>query len=219
MALSTKNIKVSEGKQSKTINPGNVVATIYDISLKPGYNPDSYYLLLNIETEPIDDFEGFWLDPKDESKGKHQGQVGRVRSSQWAFETKTLPSGVKIDRDESILRTLITIARASEVEDEINAIEADTIEDFVIQSKRVLCNGTYLNFCVAGKEYTNKEGYIAHDLFLPKTSGKKYPLTNNKSEVIIFNEKEHILPEKKKTAETVTDFEPSKTEGNHFDLF
>ena len=58
MALSTKNIKISEGKINKAIAPGNTQGMIYDISLKPGYNPDSYYLVLNIETAPIDDFEG-----------------------------------------------------------------------------------------------------------------------------------------------------------------
>jgi hypothetical protein len=219
MSLSTKNIKLPEGKQSKTINPGNTTAMIYDISLKPGYNPDSYYLLLNIETKPIVEFEGFFIDPKDESKGRHQGQVGRVRSSQWAFETKTLPSGVKIDRNESILRTLITLAKELEVEDQLNEIEADTIEEFVLEANKVLCNGNYINFCIAGKEYTNKEGYIAYDLFIPKASNKKYGFSNNISNVITFNEKDHILPEKKKNVESVSDFEPNKESNSDFDLF
>ena len=112
MALSTKNMKTSEGKLNKTINPGNVIGKVYDISLKPGYNPDSYYLVLNIETSPIDDFEGFYIDPSDESKGRHLGQVGRVRTSQYAYETKTLPSGVEVNRDENILKVLMTLAKA-----------------------------------------------------------------------------------------------------------
>lgn len=222
MALSTKNIKISEGKINKAIAPGNTQGMIYDISLKPGYNPDSYYLVLNIETAPIDDFEGFYLDPKDESKGRHQGQVGRVRSSQYAYETKTLPSGIKVDRDENILKAIMTIAKAQGKLDEINDIEGETIEDYVNSAKSVICNDVFLNFCIAGKEYTNKEGYIAYDLFLPKFANKKYAFSEDPANVITFNEKDHILSEKKKAAaESVSDFEPQQTASasNDFNLF
>ena len=218
MALSTKNIKLSEGKQSKTINPGNTVAKIYDMSLKPGYNEGSYYLLLNIETEPIDGFEGFFIDAKDESKGRHLGQVGRVRSGQYAYETKTLPSGAKVDRDENILKALMTIATAQGKRDDLDNVGGNTIEEFVNNAKEVICNDIYLNFCIVGKEYTNKEGYIAYDLFLPKSSGKKYAFSADVSTVLTYDEKTHILPEKKKTTESVSEFEP-QTPGNDFDMF
>lgn len=217
MALSTKNMKTSEGKLNKTINPGNVIGKVYDISLKPGYNPDSYYLVLNVETSPIDDFEGFYIDPSDESKGRHLGQVGRVRTSQYAYETKTLPSGVEVNRDENILKVLMTLAKAQNTIDALNEINADTIEEFVLEAKDVVCNDVYLNFCIAGKEYTNKDKYIAHDLYLPKLSGKKYAFSNDADSVLTFDEKIHILPEKKKVSEALADFEPAAA--NSFDMF
>ena len=216
MALNTKHIKVSEGKLNKTINPGNIEAKIYDLSLKAGYkdaskdyDDDPLYLVLHIETAPIEDFEGFFVDPSDESKGRHLGQVGKVRNSQWASETKTLPSGIEINRDDSILKALMVIAKAQDKVEALNEINADTIEEFVEAAKEVICNDIFLNYCIAGKEYRNKEDYIAYDLYLPKTESKKYPVTNNPSTVLAFNEAKHVLPEKKKVTSTVSEFEPA----------
>lgn len=208
MSLSTKHLKIDS--KSKTLSPGNTSAKIYDVTLKPGYNQGSYYLVLNLEGAPISsDFEGFFIDPKDESKGRHEGQVGRVRFSQYAYETKTLPSGAKVDRDQNILKAIMTLAKALNVLDRINEIEADTIEQYVEMAKPILCNDTYLHYCIAGKEYTNKEGYTAYDLFLPKLSGKKYAFSAEEKSVLTFDESTHILAEKKKTAETMDQpFEP-----------
>jgi hypothetical protein len=215
MALSTANIKTTESKLSKTILPGNIEGRIYDISLKPGYNPGSYYLVLNIETQPLENFEGFYLDPSNESKGRFAGQVGRVRASQYAFEDKTLPSGVKINRDENIMRTLLNIAKAQKLEDELNEIEVNTIEELVEQAKNVLCNDIFLHFCIAGKEYTNKEGYTAYDCFLPKMNNKKYAFSNDAASVVTFKETDHIIKEKKK--ESIESFEPDVK--SDFDMF
>lgn len=216
MALNTKHIKVPEGKLNKTINPGNVEAKIYDLSLKAGYkdqakdyDDDPLYLVFHVETAPIDDFEGFFIDPSDESKGRHLGQVGKVRNSQWACETKTLPSGIEINRDDSILKMLMTVAKAQDRVEALNEINADTIEEFVEKAKEVLCNDIFLNFCIAGKEYRNKEDYIAYDLYLAKSENKKYSITNNPNTLLAFNETKHILPEKKKVTNTVSEFEPT----------
>lgn len=218
MALSTKNIKVGEGKLNKTITPGNAVGKIYDLTLKPGYNQDSYYLVLMVETEPIENFEGFYINPSDPSKGRHLGQVGRIRYSQYAFETKVLPSGVKVDRDENILKALRTIAISQNTTEELDQINADTIEDFVNEAKQVICNDTYLNFCIGGKTYTNKEGYVAYDCFLPKAENKKYAISNNEDNVMTYNEEKHIIGEKKKQLETIDSFEP-QSNGSDFDMF
>lgn len=218
MALSTKNIKVGEGKLNKTITPGNTIGKIYDLVLKPGYNPDSYYLVLMVETEPIENFEGFFIDSSNESKGRHKGQVGRIRSSQYAYESKVLPSGVKIDRDENILKFLMTLAKSQDTIDNLNEINADTIEEFVEEAKQIVCNDTYLNFCIAGKTYTNKEGYPAYDCYLPKMDNKKYAVSNSEDTVLVFSEDKHILAEKKKQTESVESFEP-QSNGSDFDMF
>jgi len=215
MALSTANIKVSENKTSKTILPGNIQGRLYDLSLKPGYSEGSYYVILNIETTPVgDDFEGFLIDPRDESKGKFKGQVGRVRSGQYAFESKTLPNGNIINRDESIMKLLLNLAIAQGREQEMNEIEVDTIEELVEKAKSVLCNDVYLYYCIAAKEYTNKEGYMAYDCFLPKMANKKYVFGKNLENVVVFNETDHLIKEKKK--ETVSSFEPAPDGFNMF---
>jgi hypothetical protein len=218
MALSTKNIKTGESKLNKAITPGNTVGKIYDLALKPGYNPESYYLVLMVETEPIENFEGFFIDPSNQSKGRHQGQVGRIRSSQYAYETKVLPSGNKVDRDDNILKFLKTIAICQNTIDALDEVNADTIEEFVENAKRVVCNDTYLNFCVGGKAYTNKEGYVAYDCFLPKMDNKKYAISNSQDTVLTFNESKHIVGEVKKQAESVESFEPQSS-GSDFDMF
>ena len=39
---------------------------------------------------------------QDQSKGRHEGQVGRVRYSQYPYKDTTLASGREISRDQEI---------------------------------------------------------------------------------------------------------------------
>lgn len=217
MSLSTRNVK--ESKVSKTINPGNTVAKINDITLKKGYNEGSYILELHVESQPVQDpsFEGFYIDKDNPSKGRYAGQVGKIRYSQYAYESKTLPSGVKIDRDQSILKAILLISKSLGCLDEVNEVEADTIEEFINKVKPIIIHtGKFMHYCVAGKAYTNKEGYTAYDLFLPKATGGKYVMTDSEDSVVTFTEKDHIIAEKKKT-ENVDSFEP-KASSSDFDF-
>jgi hypothetical protein len=213
MSLSTKNVSL-ESKISKTIKPGNVRARIYDLQLVNGYNPDSYHLTMFVETEPIEGFEGFFIDKDDQSKGRYDGQIGRIKYSQWAFEDKTLPSGVQINRDHSIIKALLIISKAANKLDEIHALTEETIEEYVKAASKFLVGDTYYEMCVAGKEYVDKNGYTQHDLFFPKSDGKISFISQEADDVLIFNSDKHIVSNTKK-APTVTNFEP-EAEQNGF---
>lgn len=220
MSLSTKNIK-TESKLSKTLNPGNITARIYDIQLVPGYNANSYHLVLFIESAPIGgDFEGFYIDKDDQSKGRFQGQIGRVKYSQYAFEDKTLPSGIEINRDQNILRALAAIAKSLGLNNQLDSISADTIEDFVAKAKDILTDSEagYLYMCLGGRAYTDKNGYTKYDLHLAKAKNKKYAFADidNADNVVEFDDAEHLVAEKKKASEAVNEFEPEANSDFNF---
>lgn len=214
--LSTKGISTGS-PAAKTLRPGNVRAKIYDISLLTGFNEGSYHLILNVESEPIGDgFEGFLINKDDESLGRFQGQIGRVRYSQYAFEDKEFTNGTKLKRDEGIIKALKTLAKALGVSDEIDSIEAETIEELVANSKKVLCNGVFIDFCLAGKEYQKGE-YVNYDLFLPRVKGSSVKAYSDDPAVVVpFSEKDHIIALVKRTA-PVDEFEaPTSDESKDF---
>lgn len=217
MSLNTKNI--AEGKISKTLKPGYTLGKIYGISLAPGYNEGSYQLVLNIESAPVGgDFEGFFKDKDNESLGRFEGQIGRVKYSRWAFEDKVLPGNIQINRDQNILKAFNAIAKALGIKDQLDEVDANTIEEYVAKASPIIVGANkFISFCLAGKEYTDKNGYLNYELFLPKANGKKYALSADEDTVITFNVKDHIIPDPK-AAKTVSDFEPD-TSNTEFDVF
>jgi hypothetical protein len=193
--LTTKGITSGNGNsKAKTLKPGNVKARLYGLFLLSGYNPGSYHLILNIESEPVGEgFEGFFIDKNDESLGRFKGQIGRVRYSQYAFEDKKFDNGNEIFRDQGILKALSTLAKALGVSEELNEIKADTIEEFVAAAQKVLCGSdVYIHFCLAGKEYLKGE-YTNYDLFLPRTKGSVYAYSEEAKGVVVFDPKDHII--------------------------
>jgi hypothetical protein len=152
--------------------------------------------MLHVETEPIEGFEGFLIDKDDESKGRYEGQIGRVKASQYAFADGETKTGIKIQRDRSILIFLRTLAHTLELDSwfvEQND-KHDTIEDFVHAfNKSAEFRGKFLEFCIAGKEYESKSGYTNYDMWLPKAEGKKYAFgAIEEGAVITFDETKHV---------------------------
>lgn len=213
MALSTKNIP--QGGTPKTLSPGNHRCKLNNIELLDGYNPESLHVVFHVEGEPVGaGFEGFLRDKDDQSKGRFEGQVGRVKASQWAFESKTLPSGAEINRDESILKILMAIAKAQGKTAELDTVEADNIQDYIEKAKAVLCNDTFIYWCFGGREY-EKNNYTNFDLYLPKAQGNSYAFSDDREHVIDFEKAKHII--KAKGATKTDEFAPPAT-GNDFDL-
>ena len=205
--LSTRNLPERNGV-SKTLSPGNVAAYIADITMDaPVYDQNAYNVNLHLVGEDLGaDFEGFLVDKNDPQGPRYKGQVGRVRLSQYAFSDGETKTGRKISRDQSILSAFQALADGLGLKEEINGIDADTIEDFVDQAKELFISDTDLkSFCISGKEYTNKEGYINHDLFVSKNDFKlkKFSVVEygNEEKLVTYDAAVHII--KKKAAATV----------------
>ena len=197
MALSTTDLGTGGSGLPKTISPGNHVLKINNIELEDfKFIDNAYHLMLHTETAPIDGFEGFMIDKDDESKGRYRGQIGRVKASQYAFADGETKSGIKIQRDRSILIFLRTLAHTMELDSWF--LEQDgkheTIEDFVKAfNKTADFRDKFLEFCVAGKEYEGKTGYTNYDMWLPKAEGKKYAYGAVEGGTVIkYDETKHL---------------------------
>ena len=153
MGLSTKDLGNEGGSGiAKTITPGNHRLKINSINLEDfQFIEGAKHLMLHVETEPIEGFTGFLIDKDDESKGNYAGQIGRLKASQYAYANGETKSGIKIQRDRSLMMFL------------------------------------------AGKEYENKAGYTAYDLWLPKAENNKYAYGDLDSERILkYDETKHL---------------------------
>ena len=199
MGLSTKDL-VSEnsgGGMAKTIAPGNHSLRINSMVLENFQFIDgAKHLILNVETEPIDGFEGFLVDKDDESKGKYKGQIGRVKASQYAFADGQTKSGIKIQRDRSLMMFLANLSKATGImkwfEEQDNKF--NSIEEFVKNfSDNAPLKDKYLDFCVAGKEYVGKTGYTNYDMYLPKSEKGKYAYGEVEAgKVMFYSEAVHL---------------------------
>jgi hypothetical protein len=197
MALSTKDMNTAGGGLPKTISPGNHKLKINSLELEDfTFIPGAMHLLLHVETEPIEGFEGFMIDKDDESKGKYAGQIGKVKASQYAYADGETKSGIKIERDKSLmifLKTLCTNLGISSWFDEQDN-KHETIEDFVAAfNKTAPFKNIYMDFCIAGKEYVGKTGYTNYDLYLPKGERGNYSFGDFKQgKVMLYNEAVHL---------------------------
>jgi hypothetical protein len=197
MALSTADLgKESGNGLPKTIAPGNHTLKINSLALEDfKFIPGAYHLILNLETEPIDGFEGFMINKDDASKGHYAGQIGRVKASQYAYADGKTKSGVEIERDKSILIFLQNLCRSlgfnNWMEQQNN--KHNSIEEFVEAfNKEVLAKEMYLDMCIAGKEYEGKSGYTNYDMWLPKGVKGAYAYSPVGGKVLTYNESEHL---------------------------
>ena len=198
--ISTKDV---ERSMQKMIQPGNNICKILSADLEGvPYKKEAYNLNLNCVGPDIKDFEGFFIDKKDESKGRHKGQVGRIRASEFAFYDGETKSGVKVKRDIEIARFIKNLCRSLKYNSDI---EAETIEDFVKEFNRIApFNDKWLRMCIAGREYQNKQGYTNYDLFLPRPGKGVYSyelasVPEEESRIYKFNPEIHIKKGKKST--------------------
>jgi len=198
MGLSTTDLgNGSGGGLPKTIAPGNHVLKINSVELEDfKFIEGAAHLMLHVETSPIEGFEGFLLDKDDESKGRYTGQIGRVKASQYAFADGATKSGIKIQKDRSILIFLQNLSKTLGINDWFIEQDGkhDTIEEFVLAfNKTAPFKDKYLEFCVAGKEYVDKKGYTNYDMYLPKSEKGKYAFGEvEEGKVIKYDEGVHL---------------------------
>jgi len=204
MALKTKEIaEKKSGNIAKVIFPGQHKVKLNNLELKRFSFMEAeggYYLVMNVETEPIGEgFEGFFLDPNDESKGRYEGQVGQVKTNRYFYKDNTLPSGVQIERDQEILKQIKNLCvEADCLNWLVNADgKYDTIEELVegFNNDKPYAN-VYFNMVVGGKEYLNKQNHYNYDLYLPKYK-KGYTLyeaaSKTSSKLLPYSEAEHVI--------------------------
>jgi hypothetical protein len=220
--LSTKDMNAGSGKARPVISVGNQKVKINSITFdQTPYDREAYNVVLHVESEPVGgEFEGFLVDSNNPNGARYKGQVGRVRLSPYPFKDATLPSGREVSRDTEVLRAMIYLSEVLGKRDELDSIEANTIEEFMDSADKVLSGDTFINACIGGREWENKEGYINYDLFLPRNSRDGVALealdTEN-SRLFKFSKEEHVR-ELKKT-QTTSSFEPaSSNAGDDFDL-
>lgn len=220
MALSTTDLgKESNSGLPKTIAPGNHTLKINSIVLEDfKFIKDSKHILINVETEPIDDFEGFLIDKDNESLGRYAGQIGRVKASQYAYADGVTKTGVKVQRDRSILIFLQNLCKNLGINEWFVAQDDkhDTIEDFVIAfNQEAPFKDIYFDACVAGKEYENKNGYTSYDMWFPKSSKDAYAITSKGGKVLTYNELDHLKKLETKVVDSFGDDDdftiPTKT--------
>jgi hypothetical protein len=199
--LSTKDVKTGGGLP-KIIEPGNQVVKINAIKLDQQpfmVNDNGYQIILDVETKPIENFEGFLTNPDDPTSPRYEGQIGSVKTSRFYYKDGQTKTGIAVSRDIDILKQLKFICLATDNNTWWEAADGkfDTIEEFVEAfNKEKPFAGKFLNMCIAGKEYANKAGYISHDLFLPKFVKGRVLFeaeTATPSKVVTFNEADHII--------------------------
>lgn len=210
--LNTKDIKTGGGGTPKTLQPGNAVIKINDVTYEDyTFKPGGLQIILHCESEDLgSDFEGFFIDKNNESLGRHKGQVGKVRAAEYAYADGVTKSGIQVSRDSDILKLLKNLC----VETDCAAwLDAQNNKHETIQSLLTAFNAEkpfkdkFLRVCLAAKEYMNKQGYPAYDLFFPKASKSGFAFESaakKTSKVLVFNEADHVR--KKAPAENVDQF-------------
>jgi len=197
MALSTEDLGTGGSGLPKTISPGNKVLKINNVELEEfKFIDNAYHLILHVETEPIEGFEGFALDKDNPDRGHFAGQIGRIKASQYAFADGETKTGIKIQRDRSILIFLQNLCKTMGINEWMQAQhnKHNTIEDFVDAFNQTApIKDKYLEFCIAGKEYVGKTGYTNYDMWLPKAEKGKYAFGEvEEGKVIRYDESKHL---------------------------
>lgn len=216
MALSTKNL--TEKKANKVIEPGNNTCKILSVKLESvPYKKGAYHMNLQIEGPDLGkDFEGFFVDKADPTKGRHKGQAGRIRAAEYPFSDGETKGGIKVNRDREMMKFIKNLCLVTGATTWFDAQDGqhETIEAFVekFNLDKPFAD-KYLRMCICGREYQNREGYTNFDLYLPRPSKNAFPfeaesVAEAASKVYKFNPEIHI---KKKKAEAVDAFEKPVT--------
>jgi len=223
MALSTEGLTTGGSGLPKTISPGNNILKINSVTLDEfKFIDNAYHLMLHVETKPIDGFEGFNKSKDNPDAGKYDGQIGRVKASQYAFADGETKSGIKIQRDRSILIFLQNLCKSLGINEWMTEQnnQHETIEDFVKAfSDTAPYKDKYLEFCVAGKEYVGKTGYTNYDMWLPKANKGRYAYGDvENGKVLIYDEKTHLKKLENKPVESFGDDDFTKKPSSDFSL-
>lgn len=160
--FSTKGQEVkTTGGTSKTFQPGVVYAHIYDVNLRTSSKGDKKVLELILEGPALENFEGWSIIKNDEAGPKFKGQSARVTATMWTDQF----NDVSPAKNEIVFK-LINIAIELGLRDEMDAIDAKDVEDWVKQAGKLL-KGRDMYWFIKGTEEEYNEKTIVK-LSLPK---------------------------------------------------
>jgi hypothetical protein len=227
--INTIDIPESKGNSiPKTVQPGNVVFQVHSVKIdSPPYDREAYNLSISVETEPIENFEGFFIDKNDESLGRYNGQVGSIRLTQYPLKDAVTKSGTEIKRDLEVMKTIknfCAVTGCLEWLKNQNNMH-DTFESLIDQlNNDKPYKNKWIKACVGGSEYVNKGGYTNYDLFIVRNVGSKVGMESadisaEESQLLVFETDKHI---RKKKVDEVKSFGDSTvtsaTVSNDFEL-
>lgn len=201
------------------IPPGNVQAKINSIELRdrPYKTKEGDIItdvVLNLETKPITDvtFKGLKYDYTNPASATYKGQVARVRLNEWGFKDVNR-TDFTITKEDDILRHLKSLfmetgqlAWFTAQDDKMGVKDIKRFIEAI--NKDQPFKDFYMYYCLASRQYINKNNYKTDDIFLPKYDkevGK--PFSVEMKDLIQFNIEKHVTPPKTKE---VTSFEPVK---------
>jgi hypothetical protein len=197
-------VQSGSGKVYKGIVPGNHKVRILKFSLPEEHwkNDDGLFLEMFMETEkPSPDFEGYPIDKENPDGPKHEGYVGKVRFSSWAYKTKYVPFKAKeVSRNELILEDLLRLCVELEcVEWFRNAQDKyATIQEWVEAfNTEMPYKDKWLNVCIRGDQYLDKEGKLRTSLSFAKYEKidgayhNAYISANSKKKLLAFDPDKH----------------------------
>ncbi len=180
MAYNFKTVKETTEKRptSPFLSPGSgLVLKINNIELVKSQNSGNPRPVFHMESEAITEAD---FKPVDGAAGR----VGKVSGN----------GGYYLNNDNQrseFLGFLKAIARAIGRIDELEAIEANSFEDLVDRSKRVLC-GHYARYFVSGTEFSKPEGRWGVKLTFPnKRAVESVDQTPTTLEAFDFNNPKH----------------------------
>lgn len=152
---------VEKGGIQKSLQPGVVKAAIYAGEVKTSKNRDKKMLELTLVGPELEDFEGWAVDKNNLEGEKFKGQSSRIQGTSWTEffnENNTAKN--------EILNKLTVIASELGLRAEVDAIEANSIEDWAKAAIEIL-KGREMYWFLRGQEeeYNDK---IVTRLSLPK---------------------------------------------------
>jgi len=225
--FNTKDMSAGSSRPKPVMSPGNQTIRINSVTFdKTPYDTEAYNITLHVETQPVKgDFEGFYKDMNDQSKGRYDGQVGRVRMTPYPYKDASLPSGREVSRDQEILKSMIFLSEQLGKRDQLDAIEADSIDGFMTKAAALFANSDFFNACIGSRQWENKDGYINDDLYLPRPSKDGVPVEGmdvdtSQSRLLIYDKSKHLREVvKKDTTQSVdSSFEGTSGSGSDFEL-
>jgi hypothetical protein len=208
-----------KGGGYKGIVPGNYKAKINKFELwDEHWRPDNgLFIVMRMETaKPTPDFEGYPIDSENPDGPKHEGLVGNVKFSTYAYKTKyDSRKGKEVERDVAMLEDLLRLCIELDCVEWFKAAQNkyETIQEWIEAFNNDMpYKDRYLEVCIAGEQYFDKEGKLRTGLHFAKyeKEGTKYisaykSMTSPKK-VVQYDEAKHF---KKVEAPVVENFDTS----------